>query len=791
MRDDLKKTVLVLIILVLPAVIQAQSWYDPGWNYRMPVTIDNSGNSDPLTDYQVKIALNSTNFNFSLAQSNGEDIRFTSSDGITLISHWIESWDAIGESAVVWVKVPSVSALSTIDVYMYYGNASVVDASDGSVTFEFFDDFESDYSEGSGWTPIADMTFVKADPSAAVYDNKLYVFGGYDRDTNCVKYFLNETLEYDPSTDTWTRLADMPTARWGQIAVEYNGLIHLFSGAALTGETGAHEIYDPATDTWSTGASVPPNLTGQGLMGIKYGTKIHLFYLEFHYEYDPATDTYTRLANVPTPRTWGTCALVNDSIYVIGGFSYGTPSGPSNVNEVYDPATDTWTIKAALPVQKYGVTRENPVINGKIYVTHGRNGAFYVNNFVYDPATDTWEQKSDGINPRDGVACGVIENKLYVVGGRDLFSCPVGLTYSEVYDPASDSGSAGNPWVVSNASIIDRDPIAQYEGSNGFLFDKALSTGDASAYSLHNHVTCAVDIYWNMTDFYGIADVQPQGVFGLTNNVTDGHLYYYNNGGISEFRWYTGSFTSLQTGSWNTWFPVTIVWNGANSKVIIDGTEHAVTANAINSDRIYFRINKATRYFVDLVRVRNYSPVEPALIYGDQEQLMLMVPILISPADNSTITDDTPQFVWSSSAGTGGTYTLQYSMNSDFSAPVTTVTGLTDTTFTPTTPLSPEGGWYWHVEATNSNGSSGYQASPFSFILDTQYPPVVTDIPNQTIDEGLTFATISLDDYVSDIDNLDSEISWTYSDNTELTVSIDVNRVATIGIPSTDWFGSE
>jgi hypothetical protein len=68
--------------------------------------------------------------------------------------------------------------------------------------------------------------------------------------------------------------------------------------------------------------------------------------------------------------------------------------------------------------------------------------------------------------------------------------------------------------------------------------------------------------------------------------------------------------------------------------------------------------------------------------------------------------------------------------------------------------------------------------------------PIVADIPDQTIAEGATFATINLDDYVSDIDNADSEISWTYSGNAQLTVSI-VSRVATITIPNIDWNGAE
>ena len=68
--------------------------------------------------------------------------------------------------------------------------------------------------------------------------------------------------------------------------------------------------------------------------------------------------------------------------------------------------------------------------------------------------------------------------------------------------------------------------------------------------------------------------------------------------------------------------------------------------------------------------------------------------------------------------------------------------------------------------------------------------PVVTDIPDQTISEGESFTTINLDDYVSDVDNLDSEMTWSYSGNTSLTVSI-VGRVATITAPGSTWNGAE
>lgn len=71
---------------------------------------------------------------------------------------------------------------------------------------------------------------------------------------------------------------------------------------------------------------------------------------------------------------------------------------------------------------------------------------------------------------------------------------------------------------------------------------------------------------------------------------------------------------------------------------------------------------------------------------------------------------------------------------------------------------------------------------------DVDFPPVVSDIPDQTIYEGQNFTTISLDAYVEDQDNNDDEISWTYSGQSPLTVTI-TNRVATITTPDADWNG--
>lgn len=68
--------------------------------------------------------------------------------------------------------------------------------------------------------------------------------------------------------------------------------------------------------------------------------------------------------------------------------------------------------------------------------------------------------------------------------------------------------------------------------------------------------------------------------------------------------------------------------------------------------------------------------------------------------------------------------------------------------------------------------------------------PEVSNIPNQYITEGDSFSQINLDDYVTDAETPDALIVWTYTGNSQLTVSI-VNRVATIDFPDSDWNGLE
>jgi len=99
---------------------------------RIPITFDNSASAEDLTNFPVLVKLNSSRINYSKTQDAGQDIRFTDSDGTTLLNYEIEKWDETGTS-FVWVKVPNIPAGATTDkIYMYFNDTSLSDGQNAS-----------------------------------------------------------------------------------------------------------------------------------------------------------------------------------------------------------------------------------------------------------------------------------------------------------------------------------------------------------------------------------------------------------------------------------------------------------------------------------------------------------------------------------------------------------------------------------------------------------------------------------------------------------------------------------
>jgi hypothetical protein len=87
-----------------------------------------------------------------LCLSSFNDIRFTKSDGTTLLDYWIESVSGAtpNQLATIWIEFDSIGTGATT-FYMYYGNAGASAASNGDNTFLFFDDFPGSALDGTKW----------------------------------------------------------------------------------------------------------------------------------------------------------------------------------------------------------------------------------------------------------------------------------------------------------------------------------------------------------------------------------------------------------------------------------------------------------------------------------------------------------------------------------------------------------------------------------------------------------------------------------------------------------------
>ena len=173
----------VCLLLTAPAV--AQNLDD--WAWQRPVAVSNPGAT--LSDYQVKVALDAANFDFSQAEPDGGDLIFTDLDGLVMYPYWIETWDPVAEQAVVWVRLPELPAGDTIVIALLSGNPAAVPLSDGAATFLFYSGFE-ELAGSVGMNAPAPLVTPTYDGSGqVVHPDVVYVPGGW----NGYEYWMGMT----------------------------------------------------------------------------------------------------------------------------------------------------------------------------------------------------------------------------------------------------------------------------------------------------------------------------------------------------------------------------------------------------------------------------------------------------------------------------------------------------------------------------------------------------------------------------------------------------------------------
>jgi N-acetylneuraminic acid mutarotase len=274
-------------------------------------------------------------------------------------------------------------------------------------------------------------------------------------------------------TSPYKKGAPFPEPDEELYGVAANGKLYVIGGWGDGKARGVNYEYDPSTDKWTKKQPMPRPAHHAALAAVN--GKIYAFGgfvapantamplgaawepIADAYEFNPATDSWKPLPPLPGKRGSAIAAEVGGKIYVIGGATtmegskepFFTAFGPARVlgtNDVYDPATNKWESRNPMSVARNHAF--SGVVNGKIYVIGGRTGQGFIlsatnTNVVeeYDPVSNMWSIPKERMpTARSGGASGTDGRRIYVAGGEVTTTALVGAYRAvEAYDPATNS----------------------------------------------------------------------------------------------------------------------------------------------------------------------------------------------------------------------------------------------------------------------------------------------------------------------------------------------------------------
>lgn len=281
------------------------------------------------------------------------------------------------------------------------------------------------------WTTRAAAPIGKAEALRAVVDGKLYVFAGFSGDDGPVV----RSDVYDPASNTWTRIADMPTrlSHAGVTVVDHDVYFaggYIGTGPGYRQQFGVQNVwrYNVDTNTYTAMPNLPQALAGGGLVAI--GRQLHYFGgnnsarqdVAVHYvlDLDNQAAGWVAKKSMITARSHMGYVNFNGLIYAIGGQKGNDEAlTAQSAVEIYNPATDTWTAKTSMPKAINHISSSTFVMGGRILTLGGQtsHGSPIADAYAYDPAADKWTTLSPLPTARFSGVAGVINGAIYFTGG--------------------------------------------------------------------------------------------------------------------------------------------------------------------------------------------------------------------------------------------------------------------------------------------------------------------------------------------------------------------------------------
>jgi N-acetylneuraminic acid mutarotase len=250
------------------------------------------------------------------------------------------------------------------------------------------------------WKPIAHLPIYAMWADVVACQKKIYVIGGSEK---------IPTQVYDPATDTWENKTSIPTTRNGGLQANVvDNKIYVIGGQVpsplgIINPSNATDVYDPATDSWSKMASIPTAVIGYAsavlnnkiyIIGGGTATAMVRNATNQVQIFDPKTNQWTNGTPIPIGVCYArACAttgvLAPKRIYVIGGtlkYNYQHTSPPAtDMNQVYNPEAGNWSVASSMPTPRCSSTLVN--VNDELYIIGGYDSSIVVSaNEKYTPA---------------------------------------------------------------------------------------------------------------------------------------------------------------------------------------------------------------------------------------------------------------------------------------------------------------------------------------------------------------------------------------------------------------------
>jgi N-acetylneuraminic acid mutarotase len=332
---------------------------------------------------------------------------------------------------------------------------------------------------------VASLPSARAWSGASAVNGKIYCLGG--ESTTNVLY--DEVLEYDPIADSWTAITAMLDPRLGAQGAVVNGRIYICGGFIEDDEAGYAtsalvESFDPADPDSGWRREEAMSVAKYWHSMESFDGKIYLFggydgpphsldndiLFSNVVEYSPV-QMNSRNSLPENGQYAGATAVINDKIYIFGGYEDGSYS--DRVLE-YDAAADVWTPMDAMPHGPV-VGASAVTIGQTAMVMSGRGTAgVTLQNWNFDPAQPAgsqWTRLADMPEERFGAAAVYYDDSAlsifapsgpelaFVIGGQDFLD--VSWETTLMYDITADAWYAapfmplprGKSWAT--AAIVD------------------------------------------------------------------------------------------------------------------------------------------------------------------------------------------------------------------------------------------------------------------------------------------------------------------------------------------------